>query len=94
MTLARKQQIKADEYRVQALGALALADASVLAQVRDMHLAAAAAWTEMAEQQDRAVAESGRRLAALNNARPARTPKPSPEGTPMPSFTLDPVVTS
>jgi hypothetical protein len=90
MTLAQKQQTKAEEYRVQALGASALADASVLARVRDMHLRAAEAWTGMAELQDRAALESELRIAIAQRALLNGPSRKSEEGTPMRSVVPGP----
>jgi hypothetical protein len=72
LTLASKHQDKADDYRGRAAIAAGLAEASVLARVREMHERAAASWTEMAELQDRAAQESDLRLAAVRNASPAK----------------------
>lgn len=50
-----KNQLRADEYRGRAADATALADAALLANVRERHEAAAARWTDLARLNERHV---------------------------------------
>jgi len=72
--MTQKNQIKADEYRERALVASTLAEAAVLAAVREMHLRAAASWTDLAERQDLAIANAELRLTASRAALLAKAP--------------------
>jgi len=49
VTAQLKRQAKADEYRIRALGASALAAGSILERVREKHELAAASWLALAE---------------------------------------------
>lgn len=51
-----KSQLKSDEYRGRAAEAMALADAAVLANVRERHEASAARWTDLARLNERQAA--------------------------------------
>ncbi len=55
-------QERAGEYRSKAQVATTLAVASVLAQVRERHEAAAFAWTELAETEERRAFDLGQRF--------------------------------
>jgi hypothetical protein len=48
-----KSEVRAGDYRDKARNATALADASVLAHVREKHTLAAATWTGLAESEER-----------------------------------------
>ena len=53
MIAMSKNQLRADEYRGRAADATALADAALLANVRERHEAAAARWTDLARLNER-----------------------------------------
>lgn len=80
MTLVQKQQDKAEEYRDRAAISAGLAETSALERVREMHLRAAATWTEMADLHDRAAFESGLRLAAATHGASPIKPLLAPSG--------------
>jgi hypothetical protein len=48
-----KSDVRAEDYRDKARNAAALADASVLAHVREKHMLAAAVWTGLADAEGR-----------------------------------------
>jgi hypothetical protein len=58
-------EIRAREYDAKSREAVALAEASTLDRVREQHLLSAAAWMQMAEQEERLAEASIRRLAAV-----------------------------
>lgn len=59
-----KNQLRADEYRGRAADATALADAAILANVRERHEAAAARWTDLARLNERQASPRDARTAA------------------------------
>jgi len=64
-----KSQLRADEYRGKAREAAALAEASVLQQVRERHASAARKWIELAVFEEQQVLNLGRRFDRAAQAR-------------------------